>query len=230
MIKKSCLLMMVLAGLLFMGCDDDSGSSGGRSDYISDEYLDDLEDAGLSVYDGEDPPDVTAAYSGGSSRAASSGKVYYANELDCTFDDNGDYPQNLTYYLNPYNQDGNDVNFQYTNGYDTADGSAYIGGYDDFFSIITEMDGEYSGTGISYTASLVFSAEFTASGMKDLELGFVLTSKKGDDYDAYLVPVGTRRIYIEQDAMAVLVDNSAYPGIDRSQESLEDMVTSLFMK
>lgn len=230
MMKKMCLVMMVLAGLLFMACDDDSDKSGGRSDYISDKYLDELKDAGLSVYDGEEPPNVTAAYSGGSSRAAASGKVYYANDLDLTYDDEGMTNYTVQYYLNPYNQDGNDVSLQYTNGSDSANGSAYIGGYDKFFSIITEMEGEDSDYGISYTASLVFSAEFTASGMKDLALGFVLTSKKGDDADYFMVPEGTKRIYVEGDGIAELKGNSDYPSSGISQDRLEDIAGSLFKR
>jgi hypothetical protein len=172
---------------------------------LSDEQIEILEDLGMPLNSGDNPPDITG--------------YYLTDDLDCIEDTTALYQQNLYYYWNFYDQSGVDVKLDYYNlssDEATAQG-AFIFGEGSDFSVYMETEGEYSGYGVTYTTVNIYTGTLSDSGIEDFTMGFIMTSKTGDDYDYYLMPVDAARVYEEGDGLAE--ELSSNPGFNVSADS-----------
>ena len=159
---------------------------------IPEEIRDEIEEY-IPIYDGMNPPNIEDAYFLspqiliGSSRSFDYIGSEYAYE-----------------YQKYSNQDmaNNTIDMVRVqgDGIEWAKGSgAFISGTGNNFTIYFIMEGESDG--IWTKEAYIVSGTKTASGIKDLTCGFILT-EKGDDPDGRLVDVGTFRFFTDQDGMS----------------------------
>ncbi len=175
------------------------------NDLLSDDQLEILENLGMPINSGENPPDITGYYN--------------TNDLDCIEDTTGLFLQNLNYYWFFHDQSDVNVELDYYNlSGDSATGrGAFIFGEGSDFTVYMETEGEYSGYGITYTTVNLYSGTLTDSGIEDFTNGFIMTGKTGDDGDYFLMPVDGARIYEEGDDLAE--ELSSNPGFNVAADS-----------
>jgi hypothetical protein len=158
---------------------------------ISQQQIRLLEESGLKVHSGLNPPDVEGSYR--------------TTTLKATFDSTNIYPSVYAYYYRFYDQDDdrNSVRIDYNggNGGDVANGEgAFLSGNGSRFSLFVEAEGVTNG--IPYRQVSVYSGTITEQGIKDFQLGIILVEKDGDDNDVLLMPVEGRRVFVEEDGLA----------------------------
>jgi hypothetical protein len=148
-----------------------------------------LERAGMTLYHGDDPPDVEGDY--------------LLDSLSIVYDDDGlrmdfvDYD----YHFSAQTAAGEvEVAWEAHDIVDTASGlKGTIEGDAGCFTAYVNMAGTTSGC--EYVMENVFAGCMSAAGIDDWHLGFVMLSKTGSGCDA-LVPVDHRRVIREVDGLA----------------------------
>lgn len=183
--------------------DDDDDSTGDDDDADDDadvvpDDVDDfidadqraaLEEVGLIIYGGDDPPDI-----GGS---------YYLDSIEITYDDSNMWLDIVDYTYEFYNQtrDGEiSLNYEAPAVDDVAEGvGAFISGDGDCFSIF--IDAEGTASGCDYELPGIISGCLTSDGIAKWTNGFIMGSKSGENCDA-LMPTDHRRIIAETDDLA----------------------------
>ena len=149
-----------------------------------------LERAGMVLYDGDNPPDVTGDY--------------YLDNLDIVYDDLGMRFDvvNYTYHFSEQTADNEvETAWEADELEDNAAGlKGRIEGSGACWTNYVQMTGAI--TGCDYVTENVFSGCMDSDGIRDWFLGFVMLHKDGEGCDA-LVPVDHRRIIKETDALAV---------------------------
>jgi hypothetical protein len=193
--KRSCSLLVVALLLLVLlsGCRELPREV---RQMLTEEQLSKLEDDGLTINEGSDPPNVEGSY--------------YSDSEYCVYSSDG-YSD---WYAAPYyyrfsNQSGDEVTVEY-NSPEAGDAGGpaigYIAGDGDDFSIFIESTGT-NYYGITYTNVTAYSGTITPEGIAVFMFGFIMT-KKSDDPVGYLMDVGEDRIFVEDDGMAV---RATYP-------------------
>jgi hypothetical protein len=193
---------MVVGALgFFMSCtkvpEDDGGSDSRElpndvKEILTPDQQDLLEDHGLIVNEGLNPPDDVTGQ-------------YYSDANYCTYDSMDLFENQFfdNYYYRFYNQNNTDfsISLDYQAEYagDSASGQgAFITGSGDLFSVFVEVSG--TSLGVNYTSVYIYSAEYTSSGLKNFTFGFIITSK-GDDPFGLLMPVEGHRVFEENDVL-----------------------------
>lgn len=166
---------------------------------------------GMPLNSGDNPPDITG--------------YYLTDDLDCIEDTTAWYPQNLYYYWNFYDQSGVEVKLDYYNlsGDEATAQGAFIFGEGSDFTVYMETEGEHSGSDITYTTVNIYTGTVTGSGIEDFTMGFIMTSKTGDDYD-YLMPVDAARVYEEGDGLAEELSSNPGFNVVAGSRVIEDAV------
>ena len=198
--KRFLLLgVLSLCMVMFFSCSLDE--AGVVSGMLSDEQKQILEDLGMPINSGENPPDITG--------------YYLTDDLDCIEDTTGVFLQNLFYYWWFYDQSGNEIKLDYFNlsGDEATGNGAFIFGSGNDFTVYMETEGTYSSS-ITYKTVNIYSGTLGATGIEDFTNGFIMTEKTGDDGDAYLMAVNEARIYEEGDDLAEeLASDPGFRGI-----------------
>ncbi|MBR6264540.1 MAG: hypothetical protein IKR05_15190 [Prevotella sp.] len=161
-------------------------------DIIPEDFRDVIEDY-IPIYDGMNPPNIEGAY-------------FLSPEILIGSSLSGDQigRKYNSYYQKYGNQDmvNNTIDMVYVSEYesDWAKGSgAFISGTGNNFTVFFNLEGVSSG--IEYKSAEVVSGTKTATGIKNLTHGFIMT-EKGDDPEHKLVDVGTFRFFTDQDGMS----------------------------
>ena len=186
-IRRMLPLVVVTAVLASCGLSYPEGVR----NIISDDQIRLLEESGLEVHPGLNPPRIEGSYR--------------TTTLEATFDSTEVYPSVYTYYYNFYDQDDrqNSVVMDYNggNGSDVATGEgAFLSGNGSEFSLFVEARGETMG--VEYTQVSVYSGTVTEAGIENFQLGIILIEKEGDENDILLMPVEGRRVFVERDGLA----------------------------
>ncbi len=170
--KKVLFSLAILTAFsLFFSCSDSGGDDDSVSpeqaveEMLTDEQVQRLEDLGMPIYEGKNPPNFTGYYN--------------TNDLDCIGDTTELYPQDLNYYWYFHDQSGNSLKLDYYNDYGdeaTARG-AFIFGEGNDFTVYMETEGKYEEYGITYTTVNLYSGTLTSSGIQNFTMGFIMTGK-----------------------------------------------------
>lgn len=192
-------------GLFAFGCDtggddddDDGGDDGGDipdvpddvNDFLDQEDIDKLEDAGMTIHTGDNPPNVEGTYD--------------LNSLVITYDEIGMEGWPIDYYWIKYYDQTDDgeikLDYEGAGGTDVGDGlGAFISGDGKCFTVYIDTKGNASGC--DYEMPSLHSGCLETTGIKDFQWGFIMKKKSGENCD-YLMPEGAARIVDETDGMA----------------------------
>jgi len=202
------LMMGLIAVMsLGLGCaggsgdDDDDDDSGDDDDTIDDvpddvndfldpEDLEAIEDAGMPVHRGDNPPNVEGSYG--------------LDSLIITYDELGMEGWTIAYYeMTYYDQTSAGAIKNDYEAPDAGDVGTGIGGFisgdDGCFSVYLDIEGEASGC--SYKLPAVHSGCMDSNGIADFYWGFIMKEKSGTNCDA-LMPEGAVRVIEESDGLA----------------------------
>ncbi len=156
--------------------------------------LDTLKSHGSVINDGLTPPSLNG--------------IYLVDPNYCTFDNSGDnraYSLFDSYKYQFYNQNNAtyaiQVNYKDINGGDAGSdvSSTYISGSGTLFTIYAQTTGIEDG--INYTSLQIISGQIGALGVTNFQLSDYLVSK-GDDSSGVLEPVGSTRIFTDEDGLS----------------------------
>jgi hypothetical protein len=199
--KKQCSIAIITLAILVVGilASCTSGDEDTRNvpkevkDMLSPDQQKSLEDNGMTINEGANPPIIEG--------------VYYNGSNYCIFDSTARYTNTYfsPYFWRFYDQVGTNIKVDYTAeaAEDTATGvGSFITGEGDLFSVFLEFSG--ISDGVSYTAVTVVSGRRVSGGIELFMDGFILTSKDttADPDDSILAPVGMIRIFFENDGIA----------------------------
>ncbi len=205
LLKISSLLLLI--PLLFVACKKENndetptGPLGAKypqviNNVITPEILESLKKNGMTINSGTTPPTING--------------VFLFSPAYCSFDDSGNNLKGS--YFNDYkiqfkNQNTNDytVSMEYKDVSDGTDSggdnnATYISGENNLFTVFSQVKGK-SGN-VNYVALDVISGEAAAGSMKNLIWSHYLVSKEGDVSDVFLVPVGTTRIFKDENGLS----------------------------
>lgn len=161
---------------------------------IDSQDIADMEAEGLTINDGQSPPDITGAYVTGSTEA-----VYDddENQIGNTFQD----------YRWEFEADDDTNEVEVSNeSLESNLGSegmgAYIAGEGDCFTLFSELEGHDNNC--SYIQIQLLSGCHSSAGIEDFEFGFIITEylSPKEDCEGVVVPPGHRRIIREMDGLA----------------------------
>lgn len=178
-------------------------------DMLNVNQLQTLEEHGLIINEGINPPDIQG--------------VYFSNYNYCTYDSTELF-EGFTfdnYFWRFYDQSEDNVKLDYTaqNVLDEATGAgAFISGDGELFSVFVELVGV--NFGVDYTTVMIISGRIGPNGIHDFMFGFILTDKDttADPDDFIMMPIDGHRIVEEYDGLA---DTSSWPtSLDALGESL----------
>ncbi|MFW0717837.1 hypothetical protein [Pedobacter sp. N23S346] len=205
LLKLSSLLL--LFPLLFVACKKENkdetptGPLGPKypqviNNVITPEILESLKKNGMTVNSGTTPPTING--------------VFLFSPAYCSFDNSGNNLQGR--YFNDYklqfkNQNTNEytVSMEYKDVSDGTDSggdnnATYISGENNLFTVFSQVKGK-SGS-VNYVALDVISGEAAGGSMKNLVWSHYLVSKEGDEANLFLVPVGTTRIFKDENGLS----------------------------
>ena len=166
----------------------------GVNDFMSPEDKQTLQDNGLEIYTGLNPPNIEGNY--------------YANSLT-TSDGNIDF-MNYSYRFHDQTAELSIRSSHISeNGTDTAEGKgAFIAGSGTTFSIymesISEIRQETHVTTIE--SARIYSGIISSDGIINFQFGFIITDKKNDINDLFM-NVGDTRVIYESDGLAERVND-----------------------
>lgn len=188
---------ILLVGFTFISCgkDEDGGFDGSRASiegYIGADVVDKMEDFGLNINTGDNPPDVTGQF--------------YADYLEILDSDvpndspgNGIWPQTFSFY----EQSGLSVQYTGEGAMQNDDGAgAIISGTDNKFTAILKLKTNYQGYTVE--TAYVISGAMSAEGILNYQLA---ATNLGDDApDGVLIPEGATRVIHDTDDLAERLD------------------------
>lgn len=209
---KKMVWLLMLAGVLavafllpacdlFGGDDDDGGDDDGGDDEIEDvpdevndfldpEDIEKLEDAGMTIYTGDNPPNVEGTYD--------------LDSLVISYDEIGMEGYPLAYYWIKYYDQTDDgkikLDYESPDAGDVGSGiGAFIAGDGNCYSVFVNAEGD--SFGCHYKMPSIHSGCKNSSGIADFQWGLIMKEKSGENCD-YLMPEGAVRIVDETDGMA----------------------------
>jgi hypothetical protein len=170
--------------------DDDNEIPDEVDDFLDDEDIEALEEAGLIIYPGDDPPDIEGSY--------------YLDSIEIAYDDL-DLVLNIADYTYTFygqtNKGKISMDYEAPEVNDQATGvGAFISGRGDCFSIFIGVEGDANGC--EYENPSIISGCLDNDGITGWENGFIMGEKSGDNCEM-LVETGHRRIIEESDNLAV---------------------------
>ena len=183
--------------------DDDDDDDGGRiddvpddvNDFLDQEDIDKLKNAGLEIYTGDNPPNIEGSY--------------LANSQITVYDDAGQVGYQPADYIYTF-ADQTDAG-SISHSYDSPDAGdsgsglgAFISGDGDCFSVFVRVEG--STYECDYEMPEIFSGCLNDEGIADFAIGFIMTDKEGFGCDA-LIEEGQARIIEEEDGLAEEIED-----------------------
>jgi hypothetical protein len=164
----------------------------GVSDIFTVEELEDLLDAGLPIYTGDEPPSAVGEY--------------IANSLYIRYDPAGLQTSLATYYFAFRDQtDAATIVVDYESPVDdvSVGNGAFIAGESSCFSIFADVHGEMEGGECRYHRPTVYSACLDNTGsLAGFVFGFVMKEHEGECSD--ILPPDYLRVIEEADGVAVV--------------------------
>lgn len=203
-------LPMLCATLTLTACgsDNDGDGGGGIKSVIPDDIRNKMKDY-ITFYEGDTPPNIEGVY-------LASPYVYVYDSSDGGYEAGHQIDD---YYIEVSNQNSNDNTCYFrrrsASQASSESGQAYIIGNGNNFTIYLTSAG--TSDGVNAKRVTVVSGTKTANGIKDYRHAFVLT-EKGDDPEHIMVPVGTFRVFKDQDGLA---ENSTWPTSARAEGALK---------
>ncbi|MCD6098297.1 hypothetical protein J7K18_05310 [bacterium] len=162
---------------------------------ITPEQMEILEELGLEINPGSDPPNIEGEYF--ISPLILIGSSIAEDVIGSQFAD---------YYYNFFNQTEDyeiEVNY-HSEGYtDVATGvGSFISGSGSDFSVFLQIEGEIDDSTdyATYTLAKIVSGTISASGIIDCQIGFILTDKY--DPDDILIEINDARVFEDSDGLA----------------------------
>ncbi|MES2111125.1 MAG: hypothetical protein V4577_20390, partial [Bacteroidota bacterium] len=159
---------------------------------ITPAIIDSLKKDGLKINDGLTPPAVEGNY-------------FFSPDY-CTYDNSGGgitIYADLTFSLTNQNKSASTISLKYKTPDSEETGSDftadYISGSNNFFTVFAQANDTTHN--IPSVLLEIISGEFTSSGIKNMQFAFYSKSK-GPDPDNLLVPVGTTRIFEDEDGFS----------------------------
>ena len=212
---------MMILSVLFLGlasCEKDKETKDDElsediQNFVSEETLQQLQDLGMEINKGMDPPDMEGTY------------VASPFEMIATSIENDYYPVGSIisdYYFRLYDQDNEDmtIKIDYANGPETGTGmGGFISGNDDEFSVFIEVEVETNG--YKATVLQLISGTMTDDGIKDFYFANWMLDNNGNE-SGYYIDEETGRVFIDNDEDTPFTDynfkstkstvNSVLPG------------------
>lgn len=160
------------------------------NNFLDPEDIEKLEEAGMTIYTGDNPPNVEGTYD--------------LDSLVISYDELGMEGISVGYYwIRYYDQtDDGEIKLDYegADGSDAGSGlGAFIAGDGKCFSVFVDAEGDYNGC--HYKMPSIHSGCKEPNGIANFQWGFVMKEKSGDNCDL-LMPEGAVRIVDETDGMA----------------------------
>jgi hypothetical protein len=194
----TALFLLLLLLLFGAGCqqkkdDPTTGFSDQINTIAPKALIDTLRKNGLIVHEGRVPPQFEGRYL--FSRSILKSTNYPSYPVGTVFAD-------YSYRFHGQNNSDLTVKLDYESigGQDKALGTgAFVAGHGNRFTAFVQVKG--TSNGVAYEALDVYSGEVTATGIRSFQKGFIL-NKKGPDPDDKLVPVGTYRIFDDEDGLS----------------------------
>ncbi|MFW5967911.1 MAG: hypothetical protein ACOCV2_10350 [Persicimonas sp.] len=207
------LSLVVIVGLFAFGCGDSSDeSSNGESsyerpddtqDFIDDDDLEEFEDNGLSIHDGDSPPDIEA--------------TYFFGDFSVTYTDSATYPPSggdpchseKTYTA--VSDDEYEESYTSPNCDSEGDGIAhYISGEESCFTLYRKGSSTFEGCE-QETVGLLSACLNDDGDMEDPKSGKLRLSNEGEDCDELvaqgsILGEGERAITEQDDGMAERIE------------------------
>lgn len=172
---------------LLPGC---AGVPDGVYDFMTEEQIAEMEDAGFDVHRGKHPPDVEGTFLADSQEIAWDERDQVLNLAP------------LTLVFHGQTDDGAiSVSYEQAGGSALGDGS-FVSGDGACFTIYADVHGESDGC--TYAMPLMYSGCLDAEGIWDFQNGLIMGEKSGTC--DHLIDEGHRRVIIESDGLAARVD------------------------
>ena len=158
---------------------------------ISDKFLAEMEANGMTINEGNNPPDIQGIFDAGIF------KLVYSN-LEKEQKGIGSITSNYRFKF--YDQQNIKIKTSYaSDGNDIAIGQgSIISGSGNKFTAYLRVDGRVSLA--TYKTAIVISGEISSEGGKDFKLGICMIEK--DDPTKDLMDIGTIRVWVDQDKFA----------------------------
>ncbi|MCB9476435.1 MAG: hypothetical protein H6685_06150 [Deltaproteobacteria bacterium] len=198
--------------------DDDEGTAfevpDGVFDFLDEEEMQDLADTGVTIYDGDVPPNVEG--------------IYLLDSLEITYDEQGltGFPI-VPITLKFHDQSGdNTLKTDYESSLDSGLGiGSFIAGKGDCFSVFVRL--EVNAGGCRYKSPTIYSACTGESGLVNLQWSFLIKDKNPPDTEpgspcTEIIPDGAKRIVEEKDGLAAYVADVDDDDDDTSDDDTAD--------
>lgn len=180
-------LSLFLVGSL-VSCGDKDTVPEAALEFLDEEHLEQMEDAGLPIHRGSNPPDITGEF--------------VADTLVVLHDDLDQSPTILPYEYTFEGQSGDELVMSSTNNYsDVKEGEgAFISGSGGCFTLYVDAEGVANGGACAYKAPYVYSGCLNDDGdIEDWTYGLIMVARDGDC--AGVIDIGHRRIIGESDGL-----------------------------
>jgi hypothetical protein len=179
---------------------DIDGVPGGVNDFLSNSDIEKLENSGLLVYTGVNPPNITGNY--------------YCNSWE-NFNTGVSYI-NYTYQF--YNQTNDlKVSVKSAGGNSTSEGfGAFLSGSGDNFTVYCEVNTiNDRGHIVKLKTADIYSGKITTAGISNFQKGFIILEKENDINNEFM-NVGETRVVYESDGLAEKVNDFPFTAIIKS--------------
>ncbi|NBC03658.1 MAG: hypothetical protein GVY20_08150 [Bacteroidetes bacterium] len=182
------------------------------NDFLTTEDIEILEDEGLKIYKGLNPPNIEGNYYADSQEQENGNLVF----MDYSYK-----------FSNQTSDLKIELNYQSENEQDIGEGfGAFIAGSGQTFSVYLETQGrieEDTHTVIFNTAS-IYSGSKSPDGIKNFQHGFIVTHKENDKNNNYM-NVGDSRVIYETDNLAEEIDS--YPHSAASFKQIKNLLLNM---
>lgn len=163
---------------------------------VTPAMIDTLTSHGIAINDGTTPPVVNGEYLLApdeciyDNSSANAGKIFTSYLYQFANQDNSKYSLTVNY--------SNAIVGGDDSGTDGA--ATYISGNSQLFTIFAQVTGSING--VTYTELQVLSGQLQTGGIKNFQWGYLMVSKSSDPGDKNVVPVGTIRLFKDQDGFS----------------------------
>lgn len=192
--KKNLLafapILLIVFTFTSCGKDDEDfdGSKGAIEDYIGADIVDKMEDFGLEIHPGDNPPDVTGEF--------------YADRLEILNSDvpsdepgNGIWPQTFSFH----GQSGLSVQYSGYGAEQSDEGSgALLTGSNNEFTAILKLQSTVQGYNVE--SAYVITGTMTDEGILNYQMA--ATNLKDDAPEGVVIPEGATRVIHDTDDLA----------------------------
>jgi len=202
--KKNIISFFLFCLLATIGCSNDdenlfNASEQDLTDFFSEEVVEALAILNFTINKGSNPPEFEGDFF--------ASPMILVNSNVPT-DNLGDEFVDLEFTFSNLNDDQNTIDF---NGVSllgeevvevfSGDGSSFISGNDNNFSVFSIIVGEVTATGSFFEFAYALSGTITDIGIEDLELAIIMLDDQGDPFNQ-LIENGEGRRFIDEDRLS----------------------------